>query len=297
MAKSYTKEDLVNFRKQHDTLVGIDSDGCVFDTMGAKQKDHFHPLIIEVWGLEPIEPQLRKAAEFFNLYSKWRGQNRFIALLKVFEALPDMPGVADSGVALPPTESLRAYIESGLPLGNPSLSEEVQRTGDPELQRLLGWSLAVNKDIAENMDEIGPFKGVRKCLEKMGATSDLLIVSQTPEEALVHEWDLHGIQHYVQAIAGQELGTKTEHLQMVREGRYEGSQVLMIGDAAGDRKAAAENDALFFPINPGHEEESWQALYEEGYDKFLAGSFSGSYQQKLIDEFEALLPEAYPWLT
>lgn len=34
--------------KHHDTLVGIDSDGCVFDTMTVKQREHFfrhHPAL------------------------------------------------------------------------------------------------------------------------------------------------------------------------------------------------------------------------------------------------------------
>ena len=45
----------------------------------------------------------------------------------------------------------------------------------------------------------------------------------------------------------------------------------MIGDAPGDLKAARANDALFFPINPGHEDESWERFYEEAVHKFLAG--------------------------
>lgn len=32
----------------------------------------------------------------------------------------------------------------------------------------------------------------------------------------------------------------------------------MIGDAPGDLKAARGNGALFFPVNPGDEEESWK---------------------------------------
>jgi len=91
MKKSFTREDLLGFVPTFGTFVGIDSDGCVFDTMEVKQKDHFHPLIIKTWGLEAIEPQLRQAAEFVNLYSKWRGQNRFPALLQVFDLLHEWP--------------------------------------------------------------------------------------------------------------------------------------------------------------------------------------------------------------
>ena len=131
--------------KHHDTLVGIDSDGCVFDTMTVKQREHFFPSIIRHWGLEACADALRACAEFVNLTSKTRGSNRFPALLHVFELLPDYPGARASGAKLPATDALRAYVQSGLPLGNPSLQAEVARTQDPELARVLAWSLALNE--------------------------------------------------------------------------------------------------------------------------------------------------------
>ena len=291
----YTKEDLLRLRPRHRTFVGIDSDGCVFDTMEVKQKHHFHPIIIRFWGLEEIEKQLREAAEFFNLYSRWRGQNRFIGLLLTFKALPDMPGVKESGVALPGYDRLEAYVNSGLPLGNPSLTEEVNRTNDPELRRLLEWSLAINRDIDENMGTILPFKWARESIEQISRDSDLIVVSQTPEEALVKEWEMHDLASFPEAIAGQELGTKTEHLKMATDGRYPPDRILMIGDAPGDRKAAEDNHAFFYPIDPGSEEESWRRFHEEAYKKFLAGEYGGDYQQELVAEFEAILPEKLPW--
>jgi phosphoglycolate phosphatase-like HAD superfamily hydrolase len=292
----FSKNDLINLPKTHDFLIGIDSDGCVFDSMGVKQINHFHPLIIRMWGLAAIEPELRRAAEFANLYSHWRGSNRFIALLKLFDLLAEWPAVEEKKVVLPDTTSLRAYIESGLPLGNPSLEDEVARTQDPELKRVLDWSLAVNADIAENMAEIPPFAGVRECLVKMHAAADLVVVSQTPEEALVHEWALHGIDGFVNVIAGQELGTKAEHLEMARGDRYPADHVMLIGDAPGDLRAAQAVNGYFFPIMPGKEEESWRQLADEGLARFLDGTFGGAYQQKLIAEFEALLPGTPPWV-
>jgi hypothetical protein len=71
----------------------------------------------------------------------------------------------------------------------------------------------------------------------------------------------------------------------------------MIGDAPGDYKAAVANHALFFPINPGGEESSWRRLYEEGIDRFFAGTFAGEYQDKLLHEFDQCLPELPPWQT
>jgi hypothetical protein len=71
----------------------------------------------------------------------------------------------------------------------------------------------------------------------------------------------------------------------------------MIGDAEGDLKAARENHALFFPTNPGHEEESWKLFVDEAMDAFLKGTYAGDYEKKLIDKFLSYLPETPPWKT
>jgi phosphoglycolate phosphatase-like HAD superfamily hydrolase len=71
--------------------------------------------------------------------------------------------------------------------------------------------------------------------------------------------------------------------------------VLMIGDAPGDMEAARSNHALFYPINPGHEEESWKRFYEEAVHRFLAEEYAGEYEAAVVAEFEALLPDVPPW--
>ena len=76
------------------------------------------------------------------------------------------------------------------------------------------------------------------------------------------------------AICGQELGTKKELLTVAK--KYPADHTLMIGDAPGDYAAAKANNALFFPINPGAEEKSWQRLFEEGVDRFFAGTFAAA---------------------
>ncbi len=95
--REFSKDDLVNFLPQHTTFVGIDSDGCVFDTMEIKQKQHFHPAIIRQWNMEPIEKQVRAAAEFTYLYSTYRGLNRFLGLCKTLELLAATDALRDGG--------------------------------------------------------------------------------------------------------------------------------------------------------------------------------------------------------
>jgi len=59
---------LVEMAVEHAFFVGIDSDGCVFDTMEIKHKECFTPNIIKHWGLQAVSKYAREAAEFVNLY-------------------------------------------------------------------------------------------------------------------------------------------------------------------------------------------------------------------------------------
>jgi phosphoglycolate phosphatase-like HAD superfamily hydrolase len=286
---------LAELKPRYDFFVGIDSDGCAFDTMEIKHKECFIPNIIKHWNLQPVSKYARQAAEFVNLYSKWRGINRFPALVMVFDLLRERPEVQKRPVSIPAAPKLREFIDSGLTLGNPSLRKLVDEAGDPELAQALAWSEAVNSAIADMVHGIPPFPFVRESLEELSDKADMIVVSATPGEALNREWVEHDIARYARVIAGQEMGSKKEHLALAARGKYPQGRILMIGDAPGDLKAAQANNALFFPINPGHEDESWELFYKEGLHKFLRGEYTGEYEAKLIAEFEKLLPEVPPW--
>lgn len=291
----YTKEQLVNFKPKHDSFVGIDSDGCVFPTMEIKQKQCFHSEIIKSWKLEKIARYVRECAEFANLYSKWRGVNRFPALLMTFDLLRDRPEAGSAGLITPELTALRKFVNSGIPLSNATLRAEVEKTGDPELSHVLEWSNAVNANVAKTVTKLTHFKWVAESLAKIARHSDMIVVSQTPEEALVREWRESGMDQYIGFIAGQEMGTKAEHIAMATEDRYLPQRILMIGDAPGDLKAARANGAFFYPINPGREEESWRVFHTEAYDRFLNGTYGGEYEQGLVEVFDRLLPSTPPW--
>ena len=59
---------LAEFQPQREFFVGIDSDGCVFDTMEVKHKECFIPNIIKFWNLQSVSKYAREAAEFVNLH-------------------------------------------------------------------------------------------------------------------------------------------------------------------------------------------------------------------------------------
>ncbi|MBL8889302.1 MAG: HAD family hydrolase [Planctomycetaceae bacterium] len=282
-----------SINKQNDYLIGIDSDGCVFDTMELKHKECFIPNIIRFYGLQGVSKYARQAAEFVNLYSKSRGINRFPALVETVEWLNRRPEIRQRGLRFALPESLVAWVKREDKLGNPALRQAVEATGDSGLTQALEWSVAVNDDIEKMVHGVGPFPLVNECLDMMNRQADLFVCSATPNAALESEWAEHGLRSFVQAICGQEAGSKKENLANARQ--YPANHCLMIGDAPGDYKAAAANHCLFFPIVPGQEAESWARLYNEGLDHFFQGRFAGEYQAQLLREFDAALPDLPPW--
>ena len=291
----FSKDLLKNLQQEHDFFVGIDSDGCVFDSMELKHKECFIPVIIKEWGLQAISKYVREAAEFVNLYSKWRGANRFPALIKVFELLQEREDVQKRGVAIPDLQHLQEFVDSGAALGNESLEKMAEENGSEILKHTLKWSTEVNKAVKNMVEGVPPFPFVREVLQKLQDKADSIVVSATPGEALVREWEENDISRFVKLIAGQEMGNKKEHLALASKNKYAENRVLMIGDAPGDLKAAKANSALFYPIIPGNEEQSWEKLYNESLDVFLNEEYAGSYEKGMIKEFEKLLPDSPPW--
>ena len=106
---------------------------------------------------------------------------------------------------------------------------------------------------------------------------------------------LDDLASYVSVIAGPELGSKIDHFTMAAVNRYPAQAILMIGDAPGDLSTAQSIGCNFFPINPGHEIESWKRFMDGAYTEFLSGGFSDDYQQQINQEFKALLPGTPPW--
>lgn len=291
-----TAMPLVNLQPTIGFFVGIDSDGCAFDSMEIKHKECFIPNTIKYWDLQAVSKYAREAAEFVNLYSQWRGANRWPALVMVFDLLKARPEVIARDAAITEAAKLRQFIASGFPLSDSGLKAFMEQNPDPELNRALEWSKAVNRSIEDIVHGVPPFPYVRESLKALQGKVDVVVVSATPGDALKREWEEHHIAQYARVIAGQEMGKKEQHLEYAAKDKYPQGHILMIGDALGDFKAAKTVDALFFPINPGHEVESWQRFNEEGINKFIDGTFAGDYETMLLNDFEKLLPSTPPWI-
>lgn len=276
-------------------FIGIDSDGCAFDTMEIKQKECFCPNFIRHYRLQAASKYARETWEFVNLYSKDRGCNRFIAVIHALDLLRERAEVKARGVSILMMDGLRAWMKRESKLGNPALKAELERAADPDLKLAYEYSIDVNEAIERMVFGVPPFPFVRECLEKMEEAADVIVVSQTPGEALEREWKEHHIEAHIRAIAGQEMGTKAQHITFAAGGKYPPGRMLMVGDAPGDFQAAKANKACFFPIVPGREEKSWELLHAEALDRFFAEKYEGDYERKLTAEFDASLPEKPPW--
>jgi phosphoglycolate phosphatase-like HAD superfamily hydrolase len=292
---------LKDFEPEYEFFVGVDSDGSVFDTMGIKQRECFCPWMIAYFGLQPVALAARECKEFADLFSRSRGANRHVTNKRILsELLPSHPMTKTSNFEVPQYRRYFAWVdEPSSLLSDEGLKQAIEEATDAEmkkeLEHVLAWSERVNWAVGQIVKGMAPVAFVRESLEKMQGTADVIVVSGTPCEALVREWEEHDIAKYVDVIAGQEMGNKTQDLEYATKGRYEKDHVLMIGDAPGDLEAARANDAFFYAINPGDEAASWKRFYDEAFDKFIGGEYAGEYEQMVIEEFDSYLPEFPPW--
>ena len=291
---SDSAQSLRDFKPKHDFFIGIDSDGCVFDSMEIKHKECFTPMFVKHHKLQAVSKYAREVWDFVNLYSKTRGANRFPALVRALNLLRERSEVKARKVNVPSYPALEDWIKRESKLGNATLAAEVDG-GNEDLSHIKIWSDAINEQVSDIVHGVPPFPLLQDTLDKSLNKADMMVISQTPCDALEREWAEHDISKYVEIIAGQEMGTKTEHLKFSAVNKYDSNKILMIGDAPGDHKAAKDNEVLFYPIIPGNEEHSWERLYTEALDRFFAGTYEGAYEEKLFSEFDNSLPEKPNW--
>lgn len=286
-------------------FLGVDSDGCALDTMEARHRHCFVPAFISSFGLAPVAEAAEEAWLFVNLYSRNRGTNRYASLLRSLAVLAEHPRfpAGEGTVALPKLPALDRWVQDAPVLSAPALADaatEARRHGDAntagELERVLAWSRAVDARCTADTATAAPFPHVREALTAAGVRADIVVVSSAPGATLRRQWADAGLDGSVREISGQEQGHKTRQLAHWRDrGGYAATAMLMLGDAPGDQRAAADVGAWFFPIVPGQEAHSWQSFVTEGLPRFLAGEWSARYQAELIEPFSRSLPQDPPW--
>ena len=193
--------------KRHDFFIGIDSDGCAFDTMEVKHKECFIPNIVRHFGLAAVS-------------GGPRGGRVPQPLLAVAgdEPIP-RPGPDARPARRPargrptrgsssPTGGASRLARPRDPARQPALKAEVERIGDPDLALALAWSEAVNRWIGEIVRDVPPFPLVRESLGRCAGRADVMVVSATPGRGPRARVGRARPRRYVALIAGQETGAR-----------------------------------------------------------------------------------------
>lgn len=275
-------------------LIGIDSDGTVFDSMVIKHRRVFQPVALAIWDLASVASVYCAIAESINLYSVHRGINRFAGLAMAFERLAVQS--PEGRKAVEGYVDLQEFVVSSGALSHAALEEYNRSKQSAFLDRVLEWSQRSDVLYSEIMEAEGnpsyPF--VHESLERASEQADIFVISSSSRKTLEHDWGNAGLLPLVARIEGQEQGSKTCQLKSALQGRYAPNCALMMGDALGDLEAAQEHDILFYPIKPGAESASWERFATEAIDHFLNGTYAGDYEQGLLSEFgEILKPDAH----
>lgn len=257
------------FTKRKEFLVCVDSDGCAMDTMDIKHFRCFGPCMVTEWGLEEWrEPILARWNEI-NLYTMTRGVNRFkglaMALAEIDAQYKKIDGLA----------ALQAWAAEAKELSNGALERALEAGADPILGKALAWSQAVNAAITALPEELKqPFAGAKDGLEYAHRTADVAIVSSANRDAVLAEWEVHGLLPHTDIVLAQDAGSKAHCIGELLKKGYDPARVLMVGDAPGDKAAAEKNGVYFYPILVRHEAESWAEFVREGLAHLEDGTYA-----------------------
>ena len=275
---------LDNFIKKKDFLICIDSDGCAIDTMDIKHIKCFGPCMVTEWNLEEWKDDILERWNEVNLYTLTRGINRFkglaVALIEINDKYIQIDGL----------DEFVRWTEETKELSNESLEAEIEKTNNICLKKALEWSKFVNKSIdLLSDDEKCPFEGVKEAIITAKKVADIAIVSSANEKAVLDEWSQHGLLESVDIVLTQNIGSKAYCINKLIEKGYSRNNVLMVGDALGDLKAAESNEVLYYPIMVRKEKESWFRFTKDILERFTNNLYNGKYQEKVIAEFKANL--------
>lgn len=268
-----------NHIKKNSFLVCIDSDGTAIDAMTIKHLRAFGPCLVKEWQLEKHSEDVLKLWNSINLYKKSRGVNRFLGLYQI------LSDINNKYLYIEDLSSLKNWTETTAELSNNSLIAEIEKTDSDVLKKALSWSLAVNAETAKlQPDDKKPFKFVEESLAKMHTKADIAIVSSAGLKPILEEWTHFDLIKFVDVLASQEDGTKSQCIAKFINMGYLPQNVIMMGDAVLDLQSANANGVYFYPIVPKEESICWQQFLEVYLDEFLNGNFS-LHQEELTQKF------------
>lgn len=272
--------------RRNDFLICVDSDGCAMDTMNIKHFRCFGPCMVAEWGLEPWREAILERWNEINLYTMTRGINRFKGLAKALKE------IQETYCEIEELETLEQWVEETPELSNEALRNKIAEADSVCLRKALSWSCSVNQSV-EELDEAEkqPFPGVKEALKEAYQIADVAVVSSANPEAVMKEWETHGLLDYTDVVLAQDSGSKSYCISRLLKRGYAPEKVLMCGDAPGDLEAAKQNGVCFYPILADREAESWKEFRETGLKHLLEQTYSGPYQREKTEQFLMRLKE------
>lgn len=270
-------ERLKEFSRKKEFLICVDSDGCAMDTMDIKHIRCFGPCMVREWGLERWQTPILDRWNEINLYTMTRGINRFcglaMALREIHETYCPIDGIRE----------FEAWTRQAATLSGPALREAASATANPCFFKALSWSNQVNSLINDlSQEDRKPFEGVAQGLEAAREFADVALVSSANPEAVVQEWEHCGLLDYVDVLCCQDAGTKAHCIGVLRAQGYDPKHILMVGDAPGDQRAAAQNGVYFYPILVKEERKSWREFKTIALNRFRQEDYDSYGAQVLL---------------
>lgn len=276
-------------------LLALDSDGTIFPNMLLKFRVMLDT-IVEQFDLQSIRSAAERVVRFFNLESRWRGGHRFVLLAEILEALRVQPEVRAGSFAVPSAEPLRRYLAGGGARSNEALAAAAQTDPTGLLSRVHSWSIEVSSRLAA-LPPVPPLcEAVLALRELRTSAVRRAVVSQAPMEQIHREWSSAKLLEEVDRFWGSESGAKPQQLEAaLREFSIPASHALLVGDSLGDLDAARSCGVRFYPIVPGHEEESWRRFRVEVWPLWLGGGYGDREERSYVADLQQALPCAPPW--
>ncbi len=274
-------KSLNDYQKNKEWLVCVDSDGCAMDTMDIKHIRCFGPCMVEEWGLEQWREELLARWNDINLYTLTRGINRFKGLaLALAEVDNKYTPVED-------IQTLVRWAENAKELSNAALKKAIEENPDSvSLKKALSWSVAVNEAITALPEAVKlPFEKVKEALAFAHERADIAVVSSANLDAVIEEWEKHGLLQHTDIVLAQNAGSKAFCIGELLKKGYKKENVVMCGDALGDMQAAEKNGVGYYPILVKKERESWEEFIALAFDKLIDGTYAGAYQKGKKAEF------------
>lgn len=273
--------ELKSFEKKREYLVCVDSDGCAMDTMDVKHFTCFGPCMVREWGLEQWQDAILARWNDINLYTMTRGINRFKGLAMALKEIDQ------TYTKIEDVETLLTWAEESQELSNAALEREIEKNpGSVSLKKAFSWTHAVNEGITQLPDDKKlPFPMVKEALAFAHERADVAIVSSANLDAVLEEWEMHGLLEHTDIVLAQNAGSKAYCIAELLKKGYAKENVLMCGDAPGDKQAAEQNGVFYYPILVRFEKASWEEFIAEGFERLLAGSYAGEYQEEKNEAF------------